>query len=221
MKKEGWRFRETVEGTLNRDKKQGKSVEESWNGIRDCMTNAAKEVIGYKKATRAKKPWVTTAMLNKMNERRKYKSINNEEGKKQYRQLNNELRRETDLAKEKWWDEECAELERLENSGRVDILYRRVKQLTSGTKYAAKNKGIKDNKGILLTDSEDIKNRWKEYIETLYDKDGKPGEKDIGLEESKDIPDDCMGPDILESEVRAVIKEMKENKAVGVDGIPA
>ena len=30
-----------------------------------------------------------------------------------------------------------------------------------------------------------------------------------------------MGSDILESEVRAVIKEMKENKAVGVDGIPA
>ena len=74
MKKEGWRFRETVEGTLNRDKKQGKSVEESWNGIRDCMTNAAKEVIGYKKATRAKKPWVTTAMLNKMNERRNIKA---------------------------------------------------------------------------------------------------------------------------------------------------
>jgi hypothetical protein len=64
---------------------------------------------------------VTTAMLNKMNERRKCKSINNEEGRKQYRQLNNELRRETDLAKEKWWEEECVELEKLESSGRDDI----------------------------------------------------------------------------------------------------
>ena len=221
MKKEGWRFRETVEETLSRDRKQGGSVEKSWSDIRDSMTNAAKEVIGYKKATRAKKPWVTTAMLNKMNERRKCKSTNNEEGRKQYRQLNNELRRETDLAKEKWWEEECVELEKLESSGRDDILYRRVRQLTSETKNAARSKGVKDSSGILLTDSEDIMNRWREYIETLYDKDGKPREKDIDLEESKDVSEDCMGPEILESEVRAVIKEMKENKAVGVDGIPA
>jgi hypothetical protein len=221
MKKVGWRFRETVEGTLNRDKKHEKSVEQRWNGIRDCMTSAAKKVIGYRKTIRAKKPWVTTEMLNKMNERRKCKSKNSEEGRKQYRQLNNELRRETELAKEKWWEEECAELERLENSGRDDILYRRVRELTAGTKYAVKSKGIKDSNGILLTDNEDIKNRWKEYIETLYDKDGKPEEKDIGLDESKDMPEDFIGPDILESEVRAAIEEMKGNKAVGVDGIPA
>ena len=30
-----------------------------------------------------------------------------------------------------------------------------------------------------------------------------------------------MGPDILETEARAAIREMKENKSVGVDGIPA
>ena len=69
-------------------------------------------------------------------------------------------------------------------------------------------------------DSE-IKNRWKEYVETLYDKDGKPKETDIGVRESTDVAVDFMGPDILESEVRAAVKEMKENKSVGVDGIPA
>jgi len=137
------------------------------------MTNAAKDVIGYQKAVRPKKPWVTTVMLNKMDERRRYKSINTVEGKKQYRQLNNELRRETDLAKEKWWEDECTELERLEKNGRVDILYSRVKQLTAKVKSATRSNGIKDSKGNLLTDDEDIKNRWKEYIETLYDKDGK------------------------------------------------
>ena len=66
-------------------------------------------------------------------------------------------------------------------------------------------------------DSE-IKNRWKEYVETLYDKDGKPKETDIGVRESTDVAVDFMGPDILESEGRAAIKEMKENKS-GVDGI--
>ena len=86
----------------------------------------------------------------------------------------------------------------MESSGRDDILYRRVRQLTSETKNAARSKGVKDSSGILLTDSEDIMNRWREYIETLYDKDGKPREKDIDLEESKDVSEDCMGPEILE-----------------------
>jgi hypothetical protein len=127
----------------------------------------------------------------------------------------------SELAKEKWWEEECVGLERLEESGRADILYSRVKQLTSRVKATARNNGIKDRNGQLLTDSEDIKERWKEYIETLYDKDGKPKGTDIGMEESKDVLTDCRGPDILESEVRAAIEEMKGNKAVGVDEIPA
>ena len=39
-------------------------------------------------------------MISKMDERRRWKSINNEEGKKRYRQLNTELRREAKKAKE-------------------------------------------------------------------------------------------------------------------------
>ena len=43
-------------------------------------------------------------MLDKMEERRKLKSRNTEHGKRMYRRLNNELRRETKKAKEQWWD---------------------------------------------------------------------------------------------------------------------
>jgi hypothetical protein len=45
---------------------------------------------------RARKPWITQEIVSKMDERRKWKSVNNEEGLKNYRRLNNELRRATD-----------------------------------------------------------------------------------------------------------------------------
>jgi hypothetical protein len=45
------------------------------------------------------KPWIIQEMISKMDERRKWKSVNNEEGRKIYRRLNNELRRATDKAK--------------------------------------------------------------------------------------------------------------------------
>ena len=52
----------------------------------------------------------------------------------------------------------------MEKNGRVDILYSRVKQLTTKTKSTSRNNGIKDSKGNLLTDSKDIKNR----LERVY-----------------------------------------------------
>jgi len=47
---------------------------------------------------RARKPWITQEMISKMDERRKWKNVNTEEGRK-YRRLRNELKRVTDKAK--------------------------------------------------------------------------------------------------------------------------
>ena len=51
--------------------------------------------------------------MEKMQERTKWKNENTEEGKRTYRRLNNELRRETDQARERWWENECNRLEEL------------------------------------------------------------------------------------------------------------
>jgi len=53
-------------------------------------------------------------MIDMMEEKGKWKSIHSEEGRKKYKSLNNRLRRITDKAREKWWDKQCAELEKHE-----------------------------------------------------------------------------------------------------------
>src|SRR3989442_14602237 len=65
---------------------------------------------------------ITEDMTSKMDERRKWKSKNDEHGRQRYRQLNNELRREAAKAKEEWWSKECAELEELDSKGRSDLV---------------------------------------------------------------------------------------------------
>jgi len=57
------------------------------------------QVIERQKELQAQKLWVTTEMLQKMEERRKVKHMSLTEAKKEYRKLNNELRRETEKAK--------------------------------------------------------------------------------------------------------------------------
>src|SRR6476469_8293714 len=71
---------------------------------------SAERNVGYLKGKVARKPWITTAIMEKMQERKNWKNMNTEEGKIIYWRLNNELRRETDQARERWWENECNEL---------------------------------------------------------------------------------------------------------------
>ena len=59
----------------------------------------------------ARKPWIAEAMIKKMEKGRIAKTTN----VKEYRRLNNQLRRETDRAKEVYMEEMCEE-----NNGRSE-----------------------------------------------------------------------------------------------------
>src|ERR1051325_1310566 len=160
-------------------------------------------------------------MMSKIGERRKWKNKNTEQSKKKYRELNNELRRETERAKEKWWEKECKNLEELNGKGRSDLVYAKVRTITTKNNASSRSTAIKDNAGNLLTEPDDVRKRWREYIEELYDKNGKPNPEDMGLEREDNVQQDCKGPELLESEIMTAIKDMKMNKAVGVDNIPS
>jgi len=56
-----------------------------------------------------------------------------------------------------------------------------------------------------------------EYIEKLYNAEGKP--HSLNVEPATDMDD--IGPCILEEEVATAIKELKNNKAEGIDEIPS
>ena len=103
--------------------------EQMWSGIKELITKSAEENLGYVKKQTPKKPWITQEMVKKMDERRKWKNVNTEEGRRMYRKLNNLLRRETDKANGKWVDEQCKDIENLEKRGRSDLIYKSAKEV--------------------------------------------------------------------------------------------
>ena len=150
------------------------------------------------------------------------KNVETENGRKEYSRLNNELRRTTDRAKDQWWNDKCDELAEYDKRGRSDLLYQEVNKLTkTSKKTGTKNVAINDKEGELKTELREVKDRWKEYIEELYDKDRKPVEGDFAMEEENMIENDHKGPDILKEEIYEAIKCMKNGKATGIDDIPA
>ena len=79
------------------------------------------------------------------------------EGEKTYKQLNNELRREADKAREESWVEQCENLDVLDNKGRSDALCRKVRQFTRQSMMRNNRNEIQEKTNMLLTDKSDIK----------------------------------------------------------------
>ena len=96
-------------------------------------------------------------------------------------------------------------------------MYHEVKSLDYGKKSregmwlieVENNEEIKDKQGIF--------NTWQIYVEELYETRNRPTILDI--ENEADISENKKGFPILIEEVELVIKEIKNGKTTGVDGI--
>jgi hypothetical protein len=102
-----------------------RNVGGQWNNIKKCLLDTMSDCVG-KVEERARKLRVTLEMISKMDERRKWNSINNE-GRKNYRRLNNDLRRATDKAKLECPESKCYEITELQRIERYDLMYREAK----------------------------------------------------------------------------------------------
>jgi hypothetical protein len=87
-------------------------------------------------------------MIKKIEKRSTAKSTN----VKEYRRLNNQLKRETDRAKEVYMEEICEEIIDLQKKGRYDLVYQKAQQLRGRTSKAIQTFGIEDNQGNIVTD---------------------------------------------------------------------
>ena len=95
--------------------------------------------------------------------------------------------------------------------GKTRYLIKKIRD-TKG-KCHAKMGSIKDRNGMDLTEAEDIKKRWQEYTEELY-------QRDLHDQDNHDGVITHLEPDILECEVKWALESITTNKASGGDGIP-
>ena len=94
--------------------------------------------------------------------------------------------------------------------GKTRDLFKKIRD-TKGT-FHTKMGSIKDGNGMDLTEAEDIKKRWQEYMEELYKKDLHDPDNHDGITD--------LEPDIMECEVKWVLESITTNKTSRGDGIP-
>ena len=83
--------------------------------------------------------------------------------------MNAEFQRIARRGKKAFLSDQCKEIEENNRMGETINTFKKIRD-TKGT-FHAKMSTIKDRNGTDLTEAEDIKLRWQEYTEELYNKD--------------------------------------------------
>ena len=181
--------------------------DESWMVVHDIVKEAVIKTIPKKKKWKTAK-WLSEEDLQIALKRREVKSKGEKE---RYTHLNAEFQTITRRDKKAFHSDQCKEIEENNRVGKTRDLFKKIRD-TRGT-FHAKMGTIKDRNGMDLTEAENIKERWQEYIEEL-------NKKDLHDPDNHDGVITHLEPDILECEGKWALASITTNKASGGDGIP-
>ena len=175
--------------------------------VHDIVKEAVIKTIPKKKKWKTAK-WLSEEDLQIALKRREVKSKGEKE---RYTHLNAEFQTITRRDKKAFHSDQCKEIEENNRVGKTRDLFKKIRD-TRGT-FHAKMGTIKDRNGMDLTEAENIKERWQEYIEEL-------NKKDLHDPDNHDGVITHLEPDILECEGKWALASITTNKASGGDGIP-
>ena len=138
--------------------------DELWIEVRDTVQKTGIKTIPMENKCKKEK-WLSGKALKIAVKRRDVKSKGEKE---RYKHLNAEFQRIGRRDKKAFLSDQCKEIEEKNRMGKTRDLFKKIRD-TKGT-FHAKMGSIKDRNHMDLTEAEDIKKRWQEYTEELYQK---------------------------------------------------
>ena len=112
-----------------------------------------------------KAKWLSEEALQIAVKRREVKGKGENE---RYKHLNAKFQRIARIDKKVFLSDQCKEIEENSKRGKTGDFFKKIRD-TKGT-FHAKMGSMKGRNGMDLTEAEDIKKRWQEYMEELYNK---------------------------------------------------
>ena len=134
--------------------------DELWTELCETVHETVIKTIPKKEKCKKAK-WLSEGAL-KIAEKREVKSKGEKE---RYKHLNAEFQRIARRDKKAFLSDHCKEIEKNNRMGKTRDLFKKIRD-TKGT-FHAKVDSIKDRNGMDLTEAEDIKKRWQEYMDEL------------------------------------------------------
>ena len=176
-------------------------------------------LIGVLKKGSPQEPWITEEVLQLSEERSKLKQekIKDPSLRPRYNFLNREIHRKTKDRKDKWLQELCSKVENAHQAAKSKEVYSTIKKITKTT--STRMQSVKNKVGKILTEQEEVKTRWKENYQELYNE-----QNSVNEEAARSLPiivTNETEPSLLKEEVESAIKKLSDGKAPRFDTVSA
>jgi hypothetical protein len=198
---------------------EGGGANSMWMKMSTCIRKVASEEFGVTKGGKRETKetwWWNENVQNVVKEKKECftrmhldRSVDNIE---RYKVAKKTAKRTVSEARGQMYDGLYQRLGTKEGEKEIYMMVKSRERKTRQVKY------IKDVTEQLLTKDENIKNRWREYFNKLFNRDS--GSSSIELDISSDDLNRQFVRRIQESEVKDALKRMKGGKTMGPDGIP-
>ena len=119
-------------------------IDRKWEDFRDCLHIAVNEVV-LVKSKQNKNKWMAEDILNKMEQRKKYKNNHIE-----YQLLTKEIANDCRKAKEQWLTDHCQEIEKCKKQDKTKEIHEKIKNFTNKKNTMKQACGIMSKDGKLL-----------------------------------------------------------------------
>ncbi|XP_047111837.1 uncharacterized protein LOC124788611 [Schistocerca piceifrons] len=224
-------FQDILSEQLNKAPATTDDVEQEWTTLKNIIKETAENVVGFSARKRSdcarkRSDWFDDnhgeiqAIINA--KRDAYLSLAQDpscaEKKAHFQELKQKCQSKIRVIKNKWWQQKATELQNLSDARNLRGFYAGIKELygpirsSSGTLKAADNSTI-------LTESQDILNRWKEHFSSLLNRPSTAA-RDFLKNVPQHPPKPWMADPPTFQEFCKALKSVKPGKAAGPDSIP-
>lgn len=111
----------------------------------------------------------------------------------------------------------CDYVERSHYAHQAREVYKSIRKITND--YVPRIRAVKDERGLIIREQEQIQSRWCDYFNKLYNDPNPVDNK--WIEKPQIATDTTPTPGILTEEVESALHKLKYNKAPGVDNVTA
>lgn len=217
------RMQEEVSRRLE-EMEEGENFEEQWKNLRNVLLETSVEVIGY--AKRKNEDWfednqegIEDVLREKWKKHQEFLTKGTTRSLSNFKSAKAMAQRRSRELKNKWWVEKAEDLQRMAACNDTKGFYNGLKEI-----YGPRTSAIAPMKNkeetTLITDKDEIIQRWKEHFQDLLNVQG--GNDQTVL--NRLIPSPTMGEldtEITMEELEKALKSMSAEKATGLDGLPA
>ena len=198
------------------------NIETQWKCLQTAIIESAKNTVGF--IQKEKKPWISNSTWSKIQERKQAKmnvlaarsTITQELNKQQYNFLEKEVKSNIKKDKHRYIENLTTEAENASKIGDSRTLFNIIKQL--GNNPPRTNIPVKDKHGKTLISEEEQKLRWAEHFKELLNRPIITNTPTITEDNQMPLLNTSCENITLE-EIKSTIKNLKNHKATGDDGI--